>query len=168
MPISWFEFLGMVGVTVVVVMGSIFDPVREFLGSFTNRWNPLPWVGELISCALCSGVWVGFVGGWLCGLSWGHCVAMSGVVAMAAFVASNVLGMTELKLHSMTECGRHKSPLEELVAAKLKERQLKMVEADMAGNARQRRTIPGSEEEAHAMADQLDEHLDRVKGHVGD
>lgn len=160
MPISWFDFLGMVGITIVIVAGTIFDPLRDFLESFTHKYNPLPWVGKLISCSMCSGVWVGFIGGVILGKSLWESAMIAGVVSVAAVVIENCIGMIELAKYRMTECGRPKSPIEQLVAAKMQ---------IMEDRARQKNiaAMPQSEEEAHEVANSLDEHADSVLGHIG-
>lgn len=93
----WIWLFGSVGVTLIVTTGKVFKPLREWLSGFVKRLNPLRILGDLISCPMCTGFWVGFLWKWLIGgvhvvdgLMWG------GLVSLSAYVADLVVGFLEL------------------------------------------------------------------------
>jgi len=45
--------LGCTGITVIVVLSSLLEPIREFISSKSNFLN------KLINCTMCTGFWVG-------------------------------------------------------------------------------------------------------------
>ena len=47
--------LGCTGITLIIVLSSLLEPVREFISSKSNFLN------KLINCTMCTGVWVGAV-----------------------------------------------------------------------------------------------------------
>lgn len=47
--------LGCTGITVILVLSSLLEPVREFISSKSNLLN------KLINCTMCTGFWVGAV-----------------------------------------------------------------------------------------------------------
>lgn len=53
-----FEILVLYQITTIISESSLFNPLREFL---TKRFFPLSLLGYLISCFLCTSVWVGFI-----------------------------------------------------------------------------------------------------------
>ena len=59
----WLPWLGGVGITLIVATGKIFAPLRDAL---TER-KPTGWLGQLISCSMCLGFWVGLANGWAMG-----------------------------------------------------------------------------------------------------
>lgn len=85
--------IGLIGVTLVIAVGKIFEPLRDWLKGFANRWNPLRWVGEGMSCTMCSGWWVGFWWGVYQAQPWGVCVVMGGVVSVLAYLADEILAI---------------------------------------------------------------------------
>jgi hypothetical protein len=57
---SLFEMIiGLSGLTIIMSAGSIFDSTREFVSS-KNKF-----LGELVSCPMCLGFWVGLFFGFL-------------------------------------------------------------------------------------------------------
>ena len=85
--------IGLVGMTLVISVGSIFDPLREWLKGFEVRANPLRVLGELLSCAMCSGWWVGFAWGIYCREPIFEAVVVGGLVSVAAFTLEEVFSL---------------------------------------------------------------------------
>ena len=50
-----FFILSSCGITFIITHSSIFEPIREFVERRSNFF------GELLSCPMCSGFWVGFL-----------------------------------------------------------------------------------------------------------
>lgn len=81
------------GLTSIIVWGSIFESPREWIKSHSS------FLGELISCTLCTGTWVGFflsicLGG-LCtrvfGLHWIPSIFFDGVFTAGIVWAINAI-----------------------------------------------------------------------------
>lgn len=85
--------VGLIGVTLVIAVGKIFDPIRDWLKGFSHQWNPLRWLGEGMSCTMCSGWWVGFWWGVYQVQPWGTCVVTGGAISVLAYVADEVLAI---------------------------------------------------------------------------
>ena len=73
-----FWLIGCIGITLIITTGKIFAPLRVYLKGFSVQYNPLRVLGELLSCSMCSGFWVGFIWsffaydvGFLEGVLWG-------------------------------------------------------------------------------------------------
>lgn len=49
------------GITTIIVYGSIFTKLREYIG------NLVPVLGKLVTCVLCTSTWVGFFMSYLFG-----------------------------------------------------------------------------------------------------
>jgi len=96
MEVTWLEALGLIGVTLVIARGKVFDGLRRWLKGFVNPFNPFRLLGELMSCAMCSGFWVGLLWGLLRGWGFWLCVTFGGFVSITAFVADSVTGILEL------------------------------------------------------------------------
>jgi hypothetical protein len=47
--------LGCTGITVIIVLSHLFEPIREFLS------NKSDFLSKLINCTMCTGFWVGAV-----------------------------------------------------------------------------------------------------------
>jgi len=47
--------LGCTGITVIVVLSHLLEPVREFISNKSN------FLSKLISCTMCTGFWVGAI-----------------------------------------------------------------------------------------------------------
>ena len=47
--------LGCAGITVIIVLSSLLEPVREFVSSKSS------FLGKLTNCTMCTGAWVGAV-----------------------------------------------------------------------------------------------------------
>ncbi len=62
---SWLWILGCVGITLIIVTGKVSKPLRMYLVGFRYNLNPLKILGNLLSCSMCSGFWIGFLWSWL-------------------------------------------------------------------------------------------------------
>ncbi len=83
--------LGLVGVTIVLSSGKIFDGLRSWLVGFKVRWNPLRFLGEVMSCTMCMGWWIGFLWGTAAAQGLGSSVVFGGLVSVASFAADEAL-----------------------------------------------------------------------------
>lgn len=92
MHIDLLTILGLIGVAIVISVGKIFDGLREWLKGFVHHWNPLPWIGEMMSCTMCSGWWVGFVWGAWNGLGWGAMLT-GGLISVLSFAVDELLAL---------------------------------------------------------------------------
>lgn len=72
------------GITYIIVYGSILDPIRSWIA---NRNN---YVGELLSCTLCTGFWVGLI---LSTLSTISAPYAAGIAAIAAMTADHIIDL---------------------------------------------------------------------------
>lgn len=93
MELTWLEILGLIGITLVVSAGKVFNGLREYLKDFEHPWNPMHWAGDIISCSMCSGVWVGFGWGLMTGETFFGAVLMGGFISVASFAANEILGL---------------------------------------------------------------------------
>lgn len=85
--------IGLIGVTLVIAVGKIFDPLREWLKGFTFWANPLRWAGEAMGCTMCAGWWVGFAWGIYTAQPWGVSVVLGGFVSVASFATDELLAI---------------------------------------------------------------------------
>jgi len=100
-------FLGAIGLTLVVVDGVIFAPVREALeqksfAPIKNRFveiyqNPLGFLKELTDCYQCSGVWVGWFLGWLAGWDCSQVFMAGFASSFLALLGASILNYLEAK-----------------------------------------------------------------------
>lgn len=90
MHVQWLEVVGLVGVTLVVVQGKVFNGLRPWLMRFVHGFNPLSWFGALISCAMCSGVWVGFLWGLVAGRGLLEAILLGGIVSVTSWSVGEV------------------------------------------------------------------------------
>jgi hypothetical protein len=62
---------GCTGLTVILVLSSALEPVRDFVSSKSAS------LGKLINCTMCSGFWVGLVAALLTGVNpvWGAAIS---------------------------------------------------------------------------------------------
>ena len=54
------------GMTNIIVNGSIFEPIRNWLGGHADNFF-IAKLFQLVSCMMCSGFWVGALVGWFYG-----------------------------------------------------------------------------------------------------
>jgi hypothetical protein len=89
---AWLPWLGSVGVTLIIATGKVFAPLRERL----LRTAGLGWLGKLLSCALCTGFWVGLATGLALGYRAPAEVLWSGgAVALLSLVADVLIERLE-------------------------------------------------------------------------
>jgi hypothetical protein len=149
MQVTWLEALGLIGVTLVVSRGKVFDGLRRWLKGFVNPFNPFRLLGELMSCAMCSGFWVGLFWGLLRGWDIWPCVTFGGFVSVTSFVADSVTGLLELACNKAEQEEPLRMTIAELARVK---GELRKQRANM-GIPRSR-SADISEEEAEAIADE--------------
>jgi hypothetical protein len=148
-------------VVLVVSTGKVFDPIREFLKSFEHPRNPLPWVADLISCSMCSGVWIGALWGLAHSWSWGVIVVFSGLLSLLSFVANEALGLIGILTLRVSRgvtgpVGARQAQESSVVA---------LAQARAQARANPRKVAPGNElteVEADALLDQETESADMV------
>ena len=85
--------VGLVGMTLVISVGAIFDPLREGLKGFEVRANPGRILGERMSCSMCSGWWVGFAWGIYCREAIFESIVIGGLVSIVSFMADEVFSL---------------------------------------------------------------------------
>lgn len=90
---NFVTILGLIGVTLVISVGKIFESTREWLKGFTHRLNPLRFVGEVMGCTMCAGWWVGFAWGLYAGQAAPAAVVSGGVVSLTAYVTDEGLAI---------------------------------------------------------------------------
>ena len=56
---GWLPWIGAVGVTLIASTSSLVAPLRAWL----RRTPRLGWAGQLLSCSMCTGFWVGLANG---------------------------------------------------------------------------------------------------------
>ena len=48
------------GMTTILVYGSIFESLRQFIHKKGEKYSAMKFFSELISCVLCTSTWIGF------------------------------------------------------------------------------------------------------------
>jgi hypothetical protein len=157
MSVTAIEIAGLVGVVLVVSTGKIFNPLREFLRSFTHRYNPACWIADLISCSMCAGVWIGGIWGIIHSWSWTSIVIFAGLLSLLSFVANEVLGLIGILTLRISGgiVGTQYRAKESAVVA--------LADARVRNQGKMRRVAPGNvltEEEADALLDKETEEAD--------
>ena len=152
------ELVGLVGVTLVVTHGTIFEGLRGWLNSFTHRFNFLRWLGVLLSCPQCSGFWVGAL--WAIALQkpWVTVFIAGGLVSVGAVVANFVFLFTSAAVDKASGAERN-----QVIQQLLEIRQRKKEELE-AAKSKQATGDFLSEDEAHAL---MDEQMERADSMVG-
>lgn len=89
-----FLILGLIGITISISAGKLFDPLREWLKGFTFWANPLRFVGDVLGCTMCTGFWVGFFWGLYAGHRLGTCIVFGGIISVLSLVADDLLAFT--------------------------------------------------------------------------
>lgn len=136
--------VGLIGITLVVATGKVFDGLRSWLTGFTHRWNPLRWVGEAMSCTMCAGWWVGFVWGLCMGSHVITAAVWGGVISLVSYVTDEVLAI--LAATSIRMVRPRQTPVQV---------QQRTIRAQRAPE-----DPPLSEEDANHMADDEEKHAD--------
>jgi len=163
MGVHWWEIVGLIGMTLVLSVGRIFAPLRAWLLGFENPFNVLRLGGELLSCSMCCGVWVGFLWGFFVeGFAVSHALALGGVISISSLVVDEVVGVVALYRLK----GRQRMGLPERGGKPLQRAPVRQGErpADLMRQARQQRSgMRGmTEEEADALADAREEANDSL------
>lgn len=169
MNVSVIEVVGLIGVVLVVSTGKVFNPLRDFLRSFTHPYNPSRWLADLISCSMCSGVWIGAVWALAHSWSWGSVVAFAGLLSVASFAANELLGLVGILTFRVSRgmtapMGAQQTQESSVVA-------LAQARTRARERVKPRKVAPGndlSEEEADALLDQEEERADAMVSPVED
>jgi hypothetical protein len=90
---------GAIGLTIVVTKSKIFMPLRRSL--VESRQIDVALLGELLSCSMCLGTWMGFVVGLLLGYGLVGVLAYGGVVCVGAWFACGVCCLLELLIERL-------------------------------------------------------------------
>ena len=141
MGVQWWEVIGLVGVTLVISAGRIFEPLRDWLMGFEKEYNPLRILGMLLGCSMCCGVWVGFLWGVLGErLPWSSALILGGLISITALVADELIGIVSLYRVLGAKKSQGAMTMDEMVAAKQKMVQIKQQrQAEQMSQARARR-----------------------------
>ena len=89
---------GLVGVTLVISVGKVFDPLRLWLLGFEKRINPLRIFGDLLSCSMCVGWWVGFLWVLLHRGGLDAAILSGGLVSITAYVTDETLAFVDVAM----------------------------------------------------------------------
>ncbi len=76
--------LGLAGLTIIISSGSIFDKPRAFIS------NKSKFLGELVSCPMCLGFWVGLIFAALFGI---NPIIIAGIVSLFSWGFFNVVDL---------------------------------------------------------------------------
>lgn len=156
--VTWFEVLGLIGVTIAISRGKILDGLRKWLLAFEHPFNPFRILGKLLSCSMCSGFWVGIAWGDVRGFDFWTCVISGGFVSLVSFVADNVTGILEYACEKAENTEPYKMTLAELA----KVRQQLREQRQIVLGAPRPTSQEISEEEADAIADEADRIADEA------
>jgi len=160
MQVSLVEMAGLIGVVLVISTGKVFDPLREFLKTFSSPYNPSKWLASLISCSMCSGVWVGAIWGVTHLWSWESIVVFSGLLSLLSFATNEVLGLFGILTLRVSRGMVGATQVQESSIVKLAQ-----ARARMRTRKGPKKVAPGndiSEEEANALLDQETELADNM------
>ena len=69
--------LGLVGITIIITVGSIFEDIRERISEKSNI------IGKLINCPMCTGFWIGFFFGFAVDIA--PPIIVGGLVSLASW-----------------------------------------------------------------------------------
>lgn len=81
--------LGLVGITIIITLGSIFEEVRN------NISEKSVVLGKLINCPMCTGFWVGFFFGFIDGMA--PPMITGGLVSLISWVTYSVVDYLNTK-----------------------------------------------------------------------
>jgi hypothetical protein len=167
MDIQWWEVMGLIGVVLVITAGRIFEPLRDWLMGFDKKTNVMRLLGELLSCSMCCGVWIGFLWAFFVeGASWTVALIFGGCISIAALVADELVGIISLYRLLRAKKNQGSMTMEEMLAARQQAAALKKQrKADQMAQARaRRRGTPRelTEDEADAYADAQEEAVDKL------
>jgi len=167
MSIQWWEVIGLIGVTLVISAGRIFEPLREWFLGFQKEYSPFRIVGNLLSCSMCCGVWVGFLWGFLVEQwAWPMALVFGGLISITSLVADELIGIISLYRLLRAKKNSGAMTMDEMMVAREKMAQVKQQrQAQQLAYARaRRRGTPKdlSEEEADNLMDAREAANDAV------
>jgi len=122
---SWFVIVGLVGITLMISKGKVFNGLRTWLKSFDHPLNPSRHLGNLLSCSMCSGAWVGFSAALAIGSGWVDAVILGGLVSLTSWPTGEVFSAIERFLGPKEQ---PESRMMELLEARAQERQRRRAE----------------------------------------
>jgi hypothetical protein len=146
---------GLVGVVLVISTGKVFDPLRDWLKSFVHPLNPGPWLAALISCSMCSGVWVGALWAVVNRWPWSAVIVYAGIISLLSYVMDELLGLLNGMVLRLTQGMPTRRNLALLEQNQQRMDRLMMVRRQVP--LEPRRVAPGndiSEDEADALLDE--------------
>jgi len=87
--VSWFiYFFGCVGITIILTRSSLFESPRHYLSVKSE------FIGDLVSCPMCFGMWVGFLSSlFLLNNSLLYAIYYGGAVSLAGYFSETLIGM---------------------------------------------------------------------------
>ena len=160
LSVTAIDVAGLIGVVLVVSTGKVFNPIREFLRSFVSPYNPSSWIADLISCSMCSGVWIGAIWGLAHSWSWSNVIVFSGLLSVLSFAANELFGFIGILTLRVSRgvtgpMGRQQVQGDSAV--------VELAQARARVRRKPRKVAPGdniTEEEADALLDQEEERSD--------
>tara|TARA_B100001027_G_scaffold208751_1_gene174306 strand:+ start:177 stop:494 length:318 start_codon:yes stop_codon:yes gene_type:complete len=93
--------LGNTGITIIIVLSYLLEPVREFLFSKSK------FLEKLLSCTMCTGFWVGAISSIWFGI---NPVFAAGAVSLLSWVTSSIIdcfGAVNIYFESLIEDGEN-------------------------------------------------------------
>lgn len=144
------ELAGLVGLTIAIVKGKLFAPFREWSTSLIHPLNPIRTLGRLLSCSMCSGVWIGFGWGLVTGRPVTESVILGGVVSLISWGVGEALVMLEVASSKRVDPPKTMSYQDLIAIQQERRRRLRPLGI-------QRPHAGMTEDEAHAYLDDLDE-----------
>lgn len=91
--------LGCSGITIIIVMSYVLEPVREFLSKKSRH------IKKLLSCTMCTGFWVGAIASIWFSINPIFAGAISSLVSWAASSVVEAFNMFSLYIDSLIEDG---------------------------------------------------------------
>lgn len=147
------EMVGLIGVTLVITHGTIFDGLRAWLLGFEHPANFLRWVGVLMSCPQCAGFWVGAC--WALALQkpWVTVVVAGGVVSATTVAADFVFRFVSASVDRVAGTEKNEV-MRQLLEIRARKQALR--------DAKAKQVTGGdlTEDEAHAILDEQNEVAD--------
>lgn len=157
MQVEALEVVGLVGLTLVISVGSIFDGLRKWCAGFKHPLNLFKWFGELISCPMCTGAWVGIGWAFLDGQNTMTAIVVGGLISVSATVVNMLLGVLSNFTHQHEEPEDRTATIRQLLQARAEHKAAQLQEA----HNKQLHGEDLTEEEADAILDEQEEAADR-------
>ena len=167
MGVQWWEVIGLIGITLVISAGKIFEPLRDWLLGFEKEYNPLRVIGNLLNCSMCCGFWVGFLWGFFVSqFSWPVALILGGLISITSLATDEIMGIISLYRILRAKKSEGAMTMDEMMAARQKMAQIKQQrQAEQMAHARaRRRGTPRdlTEEEADKLVDAQDAKADSL------